>query len=79
MKKKLEIKWVSPRIVFNFCLCPLCKTWIEFAIDSPFKDIMMENLKLFEEIKSKSLARLKFEEREKDPKLVDPKGAYFNK
>ena len=28
LQKRLEIKWLTPRILFNFCLCPLCKKWI---------------------------------------------------
>lgn len=34
LRKKLEVKWLSPRIVFNFCLCPLCKAWLELPPDS---------------------------------------------
>lgn len=34
---------------------------------------------LFEDIKKKSLERLKFEERLKDEKLVDPKSQFHNR
>lgn len=27
--KKLDAKWNGPRIVFQYCTCPLCKKWLE--------------------------------------------------
>lgn len=47
MKKKLEVKWLSPRIVFNFCLCPLCKAWLDLPPDSHLYEELEENRKLF--------------------------------
>ena len=26
--KRLGSKWNGPRIIFNYCECPLCKAWI---------------------------------------------------
>lgn len=30
LEKKIKTGWFGPRIFFNFCLCPLCNTWMEF-------------------------------------------------
>ena len=40
---------------------------------------MQENLALFEEIKKKSLERLKYENMEKDPRLLNPKDPFYQK
>lgn len=66
MKKKLDVKWLGARINFNFCLCPLCKQWLEFPIECSFFNIMTSHLIMFEDLKKKSFERLKFEERMKD-------------
>jgi E3 ubiquitin-protein ligase MYCBP2 len=29
LAKRFEIRWIGPRILFNFCVCPLCKKWIQ--------------------------------------------------
>ena len=34
LRKRFEIKWLTPRIFFNFCLCPLCKKWITVPPES---------------------------------------------
>lgn len=70
-KRKLEIRWPSARITFTYCLCPLCKSWIEFPVESELHIIMQKNIVTFEEIKKKSLERIKFEERMKDKQLVE--------
>ncbi|KAL4472349.1 hypothetical protein ABPG72_002832 [Tetrahymena utriculariae] len=79
LKKRLEVKWLSPRIVFNFCLCPLCKQWMELAPDSDLYDMIEDNRKLFNTIKDKSIKRLKHEGREKDEKLIKKESPYFEK
>ena len=40
---------------------------------------MEENIKIYEDVKTKSLARLKHEDRDKDPRLSNPSDAYYNK
>ena len=40
---------------------------------------MLDSLSLFEIIKKKSMERLKFEDRQKDEKLVNPKSQYYQK
>ena len=79
ISKRLEIRWHRPRITFNFCLCPLCKIWIEFPVDSPLEVKMQENLAMFEDIKKKSLERLKHEGKDKDERLNNSKDPYYNK
>ncbi|KAL4460977.1 hypothetical protein ABPG74_016449 [Tetrahymena malaccensis] len=78
LKKRLDVKWISARIVFNFCFCPLCKQWMEFSLDCDLNNEMQKMLALYENIKKKSLDRLKFEERLKDEKLNDPHSPYYN-
>eukprot|EP00825_Cyclidium_porcatum_P039779 TRINITY_DN4898_c0_g1_i1.p1 TRINITY_DN4898_c0_g1~~TRINITY_DN4898_c0_g1_i1.p1 ORF type:complete len:436 (-),score=56.00 TRINITY_DN4898_c0_g1_i1:71-1378(-) len=79
IKKRLSLKWPSARIIFNFCVCPLCKAWIELPSSCDLNQMQQENLTLFEKIRSMSVERLKFEERLKDQKLNDPKSPFFNK
>lgn len=28
LTKRIELRWVTARIVFTFCTCPLCKVWM---------------------------------------------------
>lgn len=52
MIKRLETRWNGPRIVFNFCLCPLCKKWLEFPEDNPqLSTIMKKNTSIYAELK----------------------------
>jgi hypothetical protein len=48
-----------------------------FPPDCPLTIKLKESQDLFEEIKKKSIERLKFEERLKDPKLIDPGSIYY--
>lgn len=50
---------------------------MEFSLDCDLSSDMSKNLVLFENIKKKSLDRLKFEERLKDEKLTDPSSPYY--
>lgn len=52
---------------------------MEFPLDSPLQIKMQENLTLFEDIKKKSLERLKYEGMDKDERLKNPKDPYYNK
>lgn len=76
LEKRLELRWVKPRISFNFCLCPLCKTWMQFHKDCPLSEYMFENEKKLEILKKKSFERLKYEGKDKDERLSIP-GDYF--
>lgn len=76
---RIQKRWHRPRITFNFCNCPLCKTWLEFPADSHIQTLMEENLRLFKDIKWKAHERLKYENRLKDEKLVTESSPYYNK
>jgi Ring finger domain len=79
MMKKISQRWPGPRIVFFFCECPLCKKWISCLTHKEISDEMAIVNKIYDDIKSKSLQRLKFEDLDKDPRLKDPKDKYFQK
>jgi hypothetical protein len=79
MMKKISQRWPGPRIVFFFCECPLCKKWISCVTHKEISDEMAIVNKIYDDIKSKSLQRLKFEDLDKDPRLKDPKDKYFQK
>jgi len=72
-------RWHRPRIVFNFCSCPLCKKWLEFPPESALNTKMLEYTRLFEDIKRKSMERLKYEKRDQDERLVTKGDAYYQK
>jgi len=72
-------RWHRPRIVFSFCLCPLCKNWLEFPPESDLAVKMGVYKRLFNDIKTKSLERLKYERRDKDERLVTKGDAYYGK
>lgn len=52
---------------------------MDFPISSELYDYQNKNLLLIENIKKKSLDRLKFEERLKDEKILNPNSPYYNK
>ncbi|KRX06473.1 hypothetical protein PPERSA_05086 [Pseudocohnilembus persalinus] len=79
MKKRLEVKWITPRIVFNYCYCPLCNKWLDFPPESDLFQLLEESKEIKDKITDKGLKRLKFEEREKDKKLIDENSPFFNK
>ncbi len=76
---RILTRWHRPRIVFNFCHCPLCKKWLEFPPESQLNKKMLSFNKLYKDIQNKSLERLKYEKREKDEKLVLRGSPYFQK
>lgn len=62
LKKRYDIKWLTPRIFFNFCYCPLCKKWISVSPDSELYKPAEEFKALHEKIQTMAYDRLKFEE-----------------
>ena len=79
VKKRLETKWIGPKITFNHCLCPSCNKWFDCHSVPELQKMIDENKKLYEEIKEMSLKRLKFEDLDKDPRLTDPNSPWFGK
>ena len=79
IKKKLENRWIGPRITFNYCLCPSCNKWFDFKSLPDLQKMMDENKKLYEEIKDMAIKRLKFEGLDKDPRLLNKNSPWFGK
>ena len=79
IKKRLETKWIGPKITFNHCLCPSCNKWFDVNTVPELQKMIDENKKLYESIKEMALKRLKFEDLDKDPRLTDPKSPWFGK
>jgi E3 ubiquitin-protein ligase MYCBP2 len=52
---------------------------MEFPIDSPLQKEMYKNMILFDDIKRRSLERLKFEGLDKSDRITNPESAFFNK
>jgi len=79
IKKRLETKWIGPKITFNHCLCPSCNKWFDVNTVPELQKMIDENKKLYESIKEMALKRLKFEDLDKDPRLTDPNSPWFGK
>ena len=79
IKKRLETKWIGPKITFNHCLCPVCNKWDDCPYISSLKKLINKNKKLYEQIKEMSLKRFKLEGLDKDPRLTDVNSPWYNK
>ena len=75
----LKNRWLSPRIVFGFSMCPACK---ENKIDAPHIEPinkLMLSINSFEkEVREKAILRIKFEGMDKDEELKNANSVYFN-
>ncbi|CAD8181444.1 unnamed protein product [Paramecium pentaurelia] len=76
--KRLDVKWNGPRIVFKFCLCPLCNSWLEFQPSQP-QNLVNQYYILFQDVMKKSLDRLKYENRDKDDKVSKVGEPFYGK
>ena len=79
IKKRLETKWIGPKINFNYLMCPICNIMLDLDSNPELQNLINENKKLYEIIKEMSLKRLKYEKLDKDPRLTDIKSPWFNK
>ena len=79
IKKRLETRWIGPKITFNHCLCPSCNKWFDINTVPELQRLIDQNKELYETIKEMSLKRLKFEDLDKDPRLTDPNSPWFGK
>ena len=77
IKKRLEGKWVGPKITFNHCTCSVCNKWYNCPQVPEIQDMINENIKLYKEICQMALKRLSFEGLDKDPKLTNPKSKWY--
>ncbi len=79
VKKRLETRWIGPKITFNHCLCPNCNKWFDCYSVPELQKMIDKDKKLYQEIKDMSLKRLKFEDLDKDPRLSDPNSPWYGK
>ena len=79
IKKRLENKWIGPKITFNHCLCPVCNKWFDCPTVPEIKKMINYNKKLYENIKEMAIKRLKYEGLDKDPRLLDKNSPWYNK
>ncbi len=79
IKKRLEKKWIGPKITFNHCLCPVCNKWDDCPYIPSLKKLININKKLYENIKEMSLKRFILEGLDKDPRLTDVNSPWYNK
>jgi hypothetical protein len=77
LKKRLELKWETARIIFRFCECPLCNQWLELPEESPLTKVLLAFKGLLAKIKDKSMKRLTHEGASKDEVLRDPASPYY--
>lgn len=76
LRRRLETKWASARIVFNFLFCPLCNRDIEH----PALDDLLEPHRLLRvDVRRKAEQRLHVEGLDKDAALAEPGSRYFQK
>jgi E3 ubiquitin-protein ligase MYCBP2 len=77
--KRLDTQWLGPRMNFNFCLCPLCKVWMNFQKGSAIQIIVDQFQVLADDVRHKSFERLKYENKDKDPRISNPQDSYYQK
>jgi E3 ubiquitin-protein ligase MYCBP2 len=76
VQKKLESRWPSARVGFEFRCCPTCKLGMEHpALAAQLAPI----LELERGIQTKALQRLKYESKDKDTEVTAPGGDYYQK
>ena len=78
IRKRLQTKWVGPKITFNHCLCPVCNNWYD-CTNPEINRLLIENKALYKNISEKALKRLEFEGLHKDDKLVNPSSKWYGK
>ena len=74
VKKKLDLTYTTSFISFEFAQCPLCK---EPIFHKSLADICDKIRFLESTVKQAALKRLRYESRDKDEKLSDPKSKWF--
>ena len=75
MQELLRHRWNGPRITFGFSQCPLCKADIEHPLLEPLTAPIRE---LFQQVQTKALLRLKFENLDTSPEITVPGAPYYN-
>lgn len=72
----LQTRWHGHRITFSFTLCPICKAPIEHPA---LKDLIGPIQQLYDDVKRKSLTRLRYEGLDKCPEITSPTSPYYNR
>lgn len=75
----IKKKWIGPKITFNHVVCPCCKKFMDCPNTNPLQLVIEENKALYDNIVKMSLERIKFENLEKDPMLIEPNSPFFGK
>jgi len=75
VENQLTKRWHTTNINFGFCDCPLCSRWIEHP---SLTHLMDPILLLYEDIKTKAIQRLKFQNLENAKEIVN-EGEIFYK
>ena len=75
----IKKQWIGPKITFNHCVCPCCKKFMDCPNTDTLQSMIVENTNLYDDIVKKSLERIKFENLEKDPALIEPNSPFFGK
>ncbi|ETO35939.1 hypothetical protein RFI_01125, partial [Reticulomyxa filosa] len=75
VQKKLDMSWQTPFISFEYATCPLCKEPINHeSLSEKCDEVrLLENT-----VRQMALQRLRYEERQSDNDVVDPKGKFYN-
>eukprot|EP00494_Astrolonche_serrata_P028664 UN28931 len=75
VEKKIDKKWPAARITFKFMDCPLCN---KVMCHQALRRLMAPSLKLKSTIETQALDRLKVEGLNKDKRISQKGGKYFN-
>ena len=75
---RIKTSWIGARITFSFIDCPSCKKEIVAKDCQIIEDELKGPRKIKEKVLKKAIERAKIEGIDKDPRLVDPDGDYFN-
>ena len=76
VRQRLLKKWSSSHIAFNFLLCPLCNQDIQHA---SLRDTLAPLLEMRTDVRRKAELRLTVEGLDKDSRLTEAGGRYFEK
>lgn len=76
LKKRLDNRFNGPRITFSHCLCPVCNKFYECS-NGTINKLLKENKSLYDSVCQLALKRLEMEKLDRDPRLIDPSGAYY--
>jgi E3 ubiquitin-protein ligase MYCBP2 len=74
ISKKISNKWAGAMITFGFLDCPLCKKQISHP---SLKEELKGALSLYEDVKTKATARLKFMNMQDAKELKDKSSPYY--